>query len=45
LYRNAKPEPLGAVAGFGGEAYICAASYGMTQYTCELVLSFGGGPV
>ena len=44
LYRNAEPEPLGTVAGFGAEAYVCAAY--RTLYPCdELVLSFGGGPV
>ena len=45
LYRNAEPEPLGTVAGFGAEAYVCAACLGMAENTCELVLSFGGGPV
>ena len=45
LYRNAEPEPLGTVAGFGAEAHVCAA-YGGPYYPCdELVLSFGGGPV
>ena len=44
LYRNAEPEPLGTVAGFGAEAYICAA-YHPRYSECELVLSFGGGPV
>jgi hypothetical protein len=45
LYRTAEPEPLGTVAGFGAEVYICA-SYNPVNVECdELVLSFGGGPV
>jgi hypothetical protein len=43
LHRNAEPEPLGTVAGFGAEVYICAACWARSE--CELVLSFGGGPV
>jgi hypothetical protein len=46
LYRNAEPEPLGTVAGFGAEAYVCAAYISSPSISCdELVLSFGGGPV
>ena len=46
LYRNAEPEPLGTVAGFGAEAYVCAAYSAYPSWSCdELVLSFGGGPV
>jgi hypothetical protein len=46
LYRNAEPEPLGTVAGFGAEAYVCAAYAPNPSISCdELVLSFGGGPV
>jgi hypothetical protein len=44
-FRNAEPVPLGTGAGFGAEADGCAACSGMAKYTCELVLSFGGGPV
>jgi hypothetical protein len=45
LYRNAEPEPLGTVAGFGAEVYICAA-YSAYHGECDaLVLAFGGGPV
>jgi hypothetical protein len=41
LYRNAEPEPLGTVAGFGAEAYVCA-TYDPNFGPCdELVLSFG----
>ena len=46
LYRNAEPEPLGTVAGFGAEAYVCAGYNAYSSFACdELVLSFGGGPV
>jgi hypothetical protein len=45
LYRNAEPEPLGTVAGFGAEVYVCA-EYEPVPFMelDELVLSFGGGP-
>jgi hypothetical protein len=45
LYRNAEPEPLGTVAGFGAEVYVCAAYVPAWGKCDELVLSFGGGPV
>jgi hypothetical protein len=46
LYRNAKPEALGTVAGFGAEVYVCVQHHANPICTCaELVLSFGDGPV
>jgi hypothetical protein len=45
LYRNVEPEPLGTVAGFGAEVYVCAAYVPAWGKCDELVLSFGGGPV
>jgi hypothetical protein len=41
LYRNQEPEPLGTVAGFGAEVYICAACNCCTP-ELAIVLSFDG---